>query len=105
MTKERPKTEDQIKSRLRTASVSLSEDIERKLNASLRAADIFRGQELTAADQKVLDLILDKYVGQAKSAAEVCACPRCNAMMTPVRLATRKGGQYCTACRVVTPVV
>lgn len=99
-----------IASKVRTAKANLSPEDERRLKAGLRAAGI--EDEIAPKDMHIASVILDRALtrmltpqapAQPVVAGPVVMCPRCKGVTSSVKLATRKCGNYCTSCRVVTP--
>lgn len=90
-----------LDTRLRTAKVAPTEDDVRRIKASLQAAGIDR--DIPAADATLASAIVDKYIANMESSRTVMTCPRCSGSMVQVKLATRRNGNFCQACRVVTP--
>jgi formamidopyrimidine-DNA glycosylase len=91
-----------IASKVRTAKVSLTEEDERRIKAGLRAAGI--EDQIDPKDMHVANTILDRAMARMQaSSTPVTLCPRCQGPTSSVKLATRKSGNYCTNCRVVTP--
>lgn len=89
-----------IEAKARTASVTLTADDTRRLQARLRAADV--SDSTLGSDLKLANTILDRAIAAMQSTASVGSCPRCSGPMRNVKLAVRQGC-YCTSCRVVVP--
>lgn len=95
------KVDDLITAKLRTASITASEDDIRRVKSSLKAAFIVNVVE--DSDTKIANTILDKAIAAMQLNANATPCPRCATKMVNAKLATRRAANYCTACRVVTP--
>jgi len=90
-----------IEAKARTASVTLTADDHRRLQARLRAADV--SDATLGSDLKIANTILDRAIASMQpTSASAGSCPRCSGPMRNVKLAVRQGC-YCTSCRVVVP--
>lgn len=95
-------TTEFVRKRLASALPSAGSAEERKLLAGLRAAGIY-GELESQADLKVANQFLDRAISAMMAKLSTSSCPRCKGSMLAVKLATKASGNFCKACRVVTP--